>query len=101
MTDYYTKADWSLIPGHMHQPVKDYVMKGWRPGGFLAAALENDFKGAAGRADQSNQRALLEWAMFISNYMPAACQGSPEKVESWIKLGGIEGMQRLAADGDE
>lgn len=89
---YDDRADWSLIPQHMHQGVHDYVMHGAGPGDFLTKLLSNDFFGAVGRADDENQRHLVGWATFIYNYTPAACHGSRNKVAAWVVKGGIDGQ---------
>lgn len=97
MTDLprYTisEPDWSLVPVHMRGALQRYVELGIEPGSFLAAVLCNDFKGAAGRADPINARRLKDWAIFLANYVPSACQGSPEHYEAWVKAGGLKGME--------
>lgn len=81
-----------LIPFHMHDGVAHYVLKGIPPGDFMRLVLCNDFMGAAGRADEENQRALFEWCRFLYNYVPGRCRGSPEAYSAWIAQGGMEGM---------
>ena len=88
---YDPRADWSLIPGHMRSGVELYVMRGIPGGSFMTAVMENDLMGAAGRADSSNSARLGDWAMFVYNYTPSQCHGSPEKVTAWIERGGIVG----------
>lgn len=79
-----------LIPAHMVDAVRRYVLRGIPPGSFLTALLSNDFMGAVGKADDENQRALIGWARFLYNYVPNGCHGSPEHVAAWIEKGGIE-----------
>lgn len=83
-----------LIPGHMHQAIRDYVLKGYTPGSFLTALLSNDFMGAAGRADAENAEHLRGWAQFFYNYVPSGCYGSPDAFAAWVSDGGLPG--RLA-----
>jgi len=90
---YDTRADWSLIPGHMRSGVELYVMRGIPPGSFLTALLENDFLGAMGRADSTNAANMKGWAQFIYNHMPSESHGSPSKVDAWIERGGIVGRE--------
>lgn len=80
-----------LIPGHMHQAIRDYVLHGYQPGSFLTALLSNDFMEAAGRADEDNARRLTGWAMFFYNYIPTGCYRSPKAVATWIADGGLTG----------
>ena len=78
------------IPEYMHGGVIRYVIDGVEPGGFLTALFCNDFKEVVGRADLTNQSLLVQWARFIYNDVPAPCQGSREKFDSWIANGGIK-----------
>jgi hypothetical protein len=72
-----------LIPEHMHEGVRAYVLDHYRGGDFLTAIFSNDFLEAAGRADEKNQRAFFGWAVFLYNYVPIGCQGSAKKVKAW------------------
>jgi hypothetical protein len=95
-TEYVTdqlSEGFHLIPEHMHGGVSRYVMHGIPMGDFGRLILSNDFMGAVGRADQDNRDALANWAIFLYNYVPGGCKGSPERVADWIKSGGIVGQQ--------
>lgn len=86
-----------LIPGHMRQGIKDYILHGYPPGGFLTALLRNDFMSAAGKADSENAAALIGWARFLYNHVPSGSYGSPEAVERWcVKCGYLGGEERAA-----
>lgn len=67
--------------------LKDYAIKHRKLGGFLTSCLENDFVQAAGRADWLSRQFLPEIAMYIFNYLPSGCWGSPEKVAAWLAVG--------------
>ena len=82
------------LPPHMHAAITDWIERGWQPGDFLTALLSNDFMEACGRADEHNLAALSAWAVYLYNYAPAGCYGSPGNVEAWCKRGGLEGMER-------
>lgn len=62
-----------------------YAADGVPTGDFLRAVLSNDLKGAIGRADEQNLADLFEIVDYVYNDMPMACQGSPEKVEAWLR----------------
>ena len=81
-------AKYGLDSGALHR----YVKHGIQPGGFLTAVLSNDFMGAAGRADSHNKTRLNEWAMVVYNDIPSGCHGSRERVEDWVRAGGLIGM---------
>lgn len=61
-------------------------------GGFLRALLSNDLMGAFARADEQNAAAMHKWCIFLHNYAPAGCYGSPEAVRQWPGL--LERMYR-------
>lgn len=74
-----------VIPAHMVESLRDYVERRYEPGGFLMAVLENDLKGACGRADMENLRALPAYAAYLVNEMPSVAQGSKERVQAWLR----------------
>lgn len=82
------KAGQHLIPSHMTDAIKLYVLHGIPPGSFLTAVLSNDLFEAVGRADDANQQALVGWVLFLYNYVPSGCKGSPEHYREWIARGG-------------
>lgn len=63
-----------------------YVTDGIPTGSFLEAVLCNDLMEAMGRADMGNRLALFEICDYIYNETPAACHGSGERVQYWLKL---------------
>ena len=98
MDDYYDKrAEWSLIPEYMQGAVYRYVMQGIEPGSFLSAVLENDLKGAFGRADYTNKGRIEDYLRFFYSHVPAIAWGSPAIVWAWIERGGMKGMEGRAA----
>ncbi len=96
MTDAYydSDANWRLIPSHMHDGVRRYVMNGEAVGDFLTAILANDFMDACGRADSMNLNALQGWAKFLYNHVPAGCRGSRDVIRKWQAGHGIAGGMR-------
>ena len=79
--------DYSKIPAHMRESVRLYVEHRVKPGSFLMAVLENNFKETVICADETNLCYLQEWAEFLRWEIPSACQGSPEKVKAWLGKG--------------
>ena len=78
-------ANWSLIPAHMHDALRAYVEQRRPPGHFLAAVLSNDLRAAVARADDVNALALRGYVVFLYNYVPMGCWGSPAAVRDWTK----------------
>lgn len=98
MTDYTYPESWladaralSTIPLHMHEGLKNYVVHGIPPGGFLTAVLENKLVESFAKADDVNQRNMLGWVNFLYGAMPVGSWGSEEAVAKWIKRGGLKG----------
>lgn len=74
---------WMLIPGHMHESIRLYVLDGLKSGDFLQALLSNDLILAATKADHMNFDSLGNWVRYLVNCCPAACFGGPEEYENW------------------
>ena len=76
-------TDFSGIPAYMHAPLREYLLAGKRPGGFVTAVLENDLMTAIGRADPDNLKSLQKYVRLLHNYLPVRSYGSKEAVEAW------------------
>lgn len=85
------EINYSTLPDHMQEGVRQYIEKGRPIGDFLTAVFENDLVEAFGRADGINAAAMREWAKFLYNQAPAPCWGSKEKVAAWLQEGGTLG----------
>lgn len=77
-------TDESRIPPHIRTSLDDYMDKRWQPGGFVTAVLENDLKGAFGRADHLSMAAMPAIVAYVYWKLPSISQGSPEKVKTWL-----------------
>ena len=74
-----------LIPEHMHHGITLWIEHGYVNllGGFLRAVLSNDLVGAFSQADDKNAASMRGWVLFLYNYAPSLCYGSPERVAQW------------------
>jgi hypothetical protein len=93
---YAIAGNWSLVPGRLRQGLNAHIGRGEIVGSFLTAVLENDLLNAACRADDTNRARLRDLMVFLHMDAPAACWGSPEKVESWRAKGGLAGQPEVA-----
>lgn len=84
------------LPKNLLAGLKRYAEEGIPTGGFLRAVLENNLKEAFARADGHSEPRMAEIVSYVYNDMPAACQGSPEKVDAWIEM---HRKRREEADG--
>ena len=78
------------VPEHIQGAFDRWVSDGIPPGGFVTAVLENDLKGAFGRADSINLEHMQEIVMYCYWELPSDCWGSPEKVKQWRERGGMK-----------
>jgi len=79
------------VPDHLIDGLTNYILHGLPPGHFLSAVLANDLIQAMNRADDRSAAGLMALCRFVYYSMPAPSWGSPERVESWIRQGGIGG----------
>ena len=68
-----------------------YLEHGRPMGGFAMAMLRGDLFTASVMADVENARNLHSTARWIDNYFPHDSYGSQEKVDDWMKKGGLKG----------
>lgn len=86
MTNYEAMNEtFSFVPHHMRDGFKLWIERGISPGSFGRAVLDNDLKGAFGKADHINQAAIGSIVAWFYNYAPSDCWGSREKTEEWEK----------------
>ena len=87
------------IPDYMVDGIKNYLRHGIRPGSFLYAVLENNLTEAVAFADKDNMANLPAYAYWLMNEVPTIAWGSEENVETWIRMGGFEGMKEVNEGG--
>lgn len=88
-----------FIPDYMHEGLVRFIVLGVRPGDFLSAYLCGDLFGALRRADDTNRKLFESYALFLFNYAPANCYGSPVLVADWCKGGGLAGRANAKTGG--
>lgn len=79
------KSDYPGVRSDVIQSLDDYVNRGWQPGGFITAVLENNLMEALGRADFYNRESIFEICSYVYNELPLNSWGSREKVSAWLK----------------
>ena len=90
-TRYIEKLD--TLPEHMRETIQAWIETGRPTGDFMRALLSNDLMGAYSHADADNAAAMKQWVMYLYNYAPCGCFGSPEAVKDWAKQGGLRGLE--------
>lgn len=81
----------SLIPEHLWDGVRGYILFGLENGSFLTAVFANDLLNAATSADQVALDRLPDLMRFMHNYAPEVCWGAKSVRDSWRRMGGVEG----------
>jgi len=74
-----------MIPQRFKESIDRYVQHGISTGSFLQSVLENDLKGAIGRADTEALLSLKDIVQYCYNEIPSECWGSKENVKDWLQ----------------
>ena len=77
-----------LLPEHMREGVRLYVLDNIEPSSFMRAVLENDLRESVARADHINKERLSDIVTFCFEALPAGSWGSVEKVKRWLDARG-------------
>ena len=73
------------------EPLYNYLVHGFHPGGFWAAVLANDFYGAIQRSHPANQISALKKASgWIGDQFPRSAWGNPDRVDRWLTATDLE-----------
>uniref|UniRef100_A0A6H1ZV46 Uncharacterized protein n=1 Tax=viral metagenome TaxID=1070528 RepID=A0A6H1ZV46_9ZZZZ len=86
------QINYNILPDYMRNEAKRYIEEGIPCGDFLTAVFENNLVEAFGKADDTNQMFMFEYAKFLYNEAPRSCWGSKETVDKWISNGGLKGV---------
>ena len=82
-----------MMQEHIKKSLDQYAETGKQLGDFLIAVLSNDLFEAILRADHKNEKTMKDIVLYVYNDMPALCHGSKSKVEKWLQVGGMAGLE--------
>jgi hypothetical protein len=85
----------ALVPQHLWRGIINHVIDGSPTGDFLSSLFDNDLLNAVCRADETTLAGLRNLMLFMHNYAPQRCWGSPELAQRWRDAGGIRGGAHL------
>lgn len=71
------------IPEHTQDTIRNYLIRGWAPGGFVEAMIAKDYERALYCADTANRQMFWAIAMWINECMPRHAVGSYDTIEKW------------------
>lgn len=72
------------LPESLQEGMRRYIEHGIRPGGFLAAVLENNLCQAFWHADRENLPQLRKIVDWCNEELPCVCWGSEKRVDEWM-----------------
>jgi hypothetical protein len=79
-------AKWD-VAGDFAEPMYNYLVHGYSPGGFFTSVLANDFHGAIARSHPSNTiNACKSLGGWITDCAPREAHGSYDAVSNWCYL---------------
>lgn len=94
-----TMSKWEL-PRDYIDPLYNYLVYGWNPGGFFSRFLANDCWAALASSHTGNQiDDLKRLAGWIQADIPEEASGSMENVNTWIKMSDKERRKILERRG--
>jgi len=73
------------IPDYMHGAIIRYYEKGYLPGSFLTALINNDLKETFANADDTNAQCIRNYVMWFYNYAPGGSWGHSNAVQGWVE----------------
>ena len=73
------------IPEYTRPGLIAFYERGWPPGDFLIAVINNDLKEAVGRADDTNIHLLKNYIMWFYNHAHSGSWGFTGAVAKWCE----------------
>jgi hypothetical protein len=81
-----------------YDPLFNYLVHGFHPGGFWTSVLANDFMSALQRSHPGNQIPALKRASgWIQDRFPAISYGSYKLVDDWTRFTDLQRRSHLEA----
>ena len=75
------------VPKDFADPMYNYLVHGYSPGGFFTSVLANDFHSAIARSHPANSiEALKHLGGWVMDCAPRECHGSYDAVSNWCYL---------------
>jgi hypothetical protein len=84
MSDDPFALDYSKLPEKFQDGMQNYIEKGYPPGHFLSAVIQNDLSKAIGYADPESLTMIPTLCEWIFNRAPSKSWGSRIAMEKWV-----------------
>ena len=98
-TDHNLKYMGMEIPLHTCETLQNYLIKGFKPGGFCESMLAKDYDRAITIADTANRQRFWAIASWIRDYAPDGSWGSYDTIENWCN--DVDGLRTKYANDAE
>jgi len=63
--------------------IENYLLRGWRPGGYVESMLAHDYGRAFACADTANRQSIWVLWRWLRDDAPPLCHGSYEAIDLW------------------
>jgi len=63
--------------------IESYLLRGWRPGGYVESMLAHDYERAFACADTANRQTIWALWRWLRDDAPALCHSSYQNVDMW------------------
>jgi hypothetical protein len=63
--------------------IKNYLLRGWAPGGYVESMLAHDYERAFACADTANRQTTWALWRWLRDDAPPLCHGSYRAVDMW------------------
>ena len=87
------------IPMHTGETLQNYLIHGYKPGGFCESMLAKDYDRAITIADTANRKMFWAIATWIREYAPEGSWGSYDIIENWCN--DVDGLRTKYATDTE
>jgi hypothetical protein len=88
------------IPMHTCETLQNYLIHGYKPGGFCESMLAKDYDRAITIADTANRQRFWAIATWIRENAPIGSWGSYDTIEDWCN--DIDGLRtKYATDAEK
>ena len=82
-TDYNLRYMGMEVPYHTCETLQNYLIHGYKPGGFCESMLAKDYDRAITIADTANRQRFWAIATWIRENAPEGSWGSYDTIENW------------------
>lgn len=84
------------LPAHTQESLRNYILYGMHPGGFISALLAGDLFRIVTNADTTNRHYIWQITRWVMFNAPEECWGNYAKIDDWCS--DKDGIRSAIAD---